>query len=53
MSMVAAAAPEVDSGMWLLGEHFANNVVSNLPQQMCKNKTVSLVGREGADADGN
>lgn len=52
LSMVAAAALEVDSGMWLLGEHFTTDVGSNLPQPMCKNKTVSLVTAGRSEADG-
>jgi hypothetical protein len=57
---VAAVTPEIDAGTWLPAEHFALRGTSlwppvhpNLPQPVRKNKTVGLVAREGADADGN
>jgi hypothetical protein len=57
--MVALVTPETPE-FWLSAEHFAvgssyrgSLVQPNLPQPVRNNKTVSLVAREGADADGN
>jgi hypothetical protein len=58
--MVVLVTPEIDGEFWLSAEYFASAariraslVQPNLPQLVRNNKTVGLVAREGAVADGN